>query len=67
MLVIYHTGTAFVFKHTVGWHKVHSTVWTYPKCHTCPTGDGMQCVSGNNFFDDNLRIANGTASFVGLC
>lgn len=31
------------------------------------TGDGMQCVSGNDFFDDNLRISNGSAKFVGLC
>ena len=27
----------------------------------------MQCVSGNDFFDDNLRISNGSAKFVGLC
>lgn len=31
------------------------------------TGDGMQCVSGNGFFDNNLRISNGSAKFVGLC
>lgn len=31
------------------------------------SGDGMQCVSGNDFFDDNLRISNGSAKFVGLC
>ncbi|CAJ1354341.1 unnamed protein product [Effrenium voratum] len=31
------------------------------------TGDGTQCVSSNNFFDDNLHVSNGSAHLVGLC